>query len=713
MDIVVRMATAREKLNSDIERAIADRAAQDKLWGAMSRGRENRESGLSEFGVVVETMKAEDRRIKAGKAADPEVVERFAESVRRNGGHVFMAKTGDDAIGYVADLAKAKGADLIVKSKSLTTEEIEFNRHLADRGIRCVETDLGELIVQLNRERPVHLVAPAAHLSSADVAAIFSRELNKDVPADPEAILREVRPYLRPLFLSAGMGVTGANLGIAETGTIVIETNEGNARLVAALPKLHVVIIGMEKIISSWDDAAQLVHAHALSSTGQSQTVYVSIISQHLPLGGSGEGRELHVVILDNGRSAMREDPSLSDALNCIRCGACMNICPTYSVVGGHVFGHLYPGPIGIPWTAGVHGYENAGFAHLCISCGLCKEICPVDIDMPLMIASVKEKDIAKNGQLRVNSFFASSEGLARAASATAPVSNWILRGSVTRYLMEKTLGVERRRTLPRFSRTRLRKMLRSSGQGSGESGKLVYFPDIYADYNDPLLGCRAVGLLRSMGYAVEVPPVRWSGMPYISYGEVKKATEVAEFNLGVLEPYVSSGYTVVSTEPTATYMLRETYPKLVPGEASEKTAAATSGFFAMIADRLSSLRLQPSLSTEKPVGFHIPCQERALTGGAPAIAFLERAGYTVKVVETGTCCGMAGTFGMKHGPLGYDLSMAVGTRLFELFGASGVGVVASESSVCALQIADGTGLSVRHPLYLVEPVVARTSSKA
>ncbi len=698
------VTTAREKLKEDVERAIANRPASDKMWGSMARSRTNRKVGLAEFGIEVEEMKAADRRVKAGKAGDPELIERFAESVRRNGGHVFMAKTGEDAVRYVAELAKRTGAELIVKSKSLTTEEIEFNHHLAESGVRCVETDLGELIVQLNNEKPVHLVAPAAHLSTADVAEIFSRELNKKIPADPEAILKEVRPYLRPLFLSAQIGVTGANIGVAETGTIIVETNEGNARLVASLPKVHIVVMGMEKIIQSWDDVAQLLEAHAVSATGQSQTVYISIFTQHVPLAGSSDGREFHVVILDNGRTKMHDDPSFNDALNCIRCGACMNICPTYGIVGGHVFGYLYPGPIGIPWTAEVHGLENATFAHLCISCGLCKEICPVDIDMPLMIAKVKSEEVAKNGQLRVNGFFMASDRLAGLASATAPVSNWMIRRSLTRFLMEKAVGVDRRRTLPHFSRTRLRDRLEGTSKGTGEKGKLVFFPDIYADYNDPELGYRAIALLRSMGYAVEVPDLKWSGMPYISYGDVEKATEVAKLNLGILEPYVASGYGVVATEPTATYMLREMYPNLVPGDASKRVAAVSTSFFAKIQSDLGAVKLKAAFPTDEPIGFHIACHERAMSGGVPAMAFLERAGYTVQVVETGTCCGMAGTFGMKNGPLGYDLSMAVGDRLFKLFEESKTRLVASESSVCAMQITDGTRLRVMHPLYFVGP---------
>jgi L-lactate dehydrogenase complex protein LldF len=699
------VTTAREKLNEDIEKAIANPQASDKMWRAMARGRDNRTAGIKQYQVNVEEMKEADRHIKVGRAADPALVEQFAESVRKNGGQVYMAKTGADAIKYVTDLAKRTGTSLIVKSKSLTTEEIEFNHHLEDAGVRCVETDLGELIVQLNHQKPVHLVAPAAHLSTGDVADIFTKELKKDIAADPDAILREVRPYLRPLFLTAEMGVTGANIGVAETGTIVVETNEGNGRLVASAPKVHVVIIGMEKIVPSWDDVSQLIQAHGVSATGQLQTVYVSIISQHSPLAGSSEGREYHVVILDNGRSQMRDDPWFNDALNCIRCGACMNICPTYGIVGGHVFGYLYPGPIGIPWTAGVHGIENATFANLCISCGLCKEICPVDIDMPLMIAKVKEKEIARNGQLRVNSFFTSSERLAKLASATSPLSNWMIGNSASRYIMEKAVGVDRRRTLPKFSRSRLRKKLEGTKQGSGEKGKLVFFPDIYADYNDPELGFRAIQLLRKVGYEVIIAPeLRWAGMPYVSYGEMTKATETARYNLDVLEPYLSQGYGIVSTEPTAVYMLKEIYPKLAPGPVAEKAAETSSSFFATLQESLSEADLKPEFPVDEAVGFHIPCHERALNSGDPALAFLERAGYKVQVVQTGTCCGMAGTFGMKHGALGYDLSMAVGERLFKEFEESKTKLVASESSVCAMQINDGTGMRVMHPLYFVKP---------
>ena len=690
---------ARKELAARVRGVLRDPAFSEKMWSSVARARGHRAKAMSEFAIDVRRMKEENRSVKVSSAADGTLVGRFAEQVAKNGGRVFLARTGADAVGYVAEVARRVGATALIKSKSITSEEIDLNRGLEREGIRCIETDLGELLVQLAGERPIHLVAPAAHMSVADIADTVNRKLGLDVPPEHDAILKAVREYLRPIFLSNSVGLTGANVGIAETGTVVMETNEGNGRLVSAAPDVHVVLIGREKIVASWADAAKLVAGHAMSASGQRMTVYVSAVTQRPPLGG--REREFHVVILDNGRSRMLQDERYRDALNCIRCGACMNVCPTYGVVGGHVFGHIYPGPIGIPWTANVHGLENATFSHLCISCGLCKDVCPVDIDVPMMIARVKQEEVALRGQPRANRFFASSEGVARLASATAPLSNWVSANRASRYLMEKVFGVDRRRTLPTFARRRLRARLRGVPDGDGSAGKVVFFPDVYADCNDPELGVAAVGALRSLGYSVALPELRWSGMPYVSYGELARAKRTAEHNLKVLEPYVREGYDVVATEPTPVYMLKGAYTEMVPGEPAREVARHSFTFFELIEGRIDGLELERTFAADGEVGFHVPCHDRGLAAGRPAVRFLERAGYRVRLVETGTCCGMGGTFGMKQGALGYDLSMAVGQRLFELFRQSGCRLVATESSVCSTQISDGTGIPVVHPLRM------------
>jgi iron-sulfur cluster protein len=702
------MTNNRQVLLSKLRRALKDKESSERFWAAMTKARANRTVLLEKEHLDMHAIKESNKALKDSAVADGRLVEEFAENVRRNGGQVFFAKTGADAIHYVEELSKRVCAKLIVKSKSLTSDEIDFTHELEKSGIRSVETDLGELIIQLAGETPVHLVMPAAHKSLVQIAKLVSGAVGRDVPPEDQAVLSAVRGYLRHLFLTADIGVSGANIGVAETGSIVMETNEGNGRLVTSVPKIHLVIIGMEKIVPKWEDATYLVKGHSSSATGQNMTVYVSVITKHGPLAGSTDGREYHVVILDNGRSKMRDDPWFSEALNCIRCGACMNVCPTYGIAGGHTFGYIYPGPIGIPWTAEVHGLDRATFAHLCVSCGLCKEICPVDINIPMMIAKVKEEEVKANGQLSVNNFFMSSETLAKLASATAPVSNWTLRRAATRVIMEPLFGVDKRRTLPTFARKRLRKRIAPLGSGKGEAGKVVFFPDVYADYNDPELGVRAVKILLALGYRVEVPDLRWSGMPYISYGEITKATHVAKKNLETLRPYLDQGFSVVSTEPTAVYMFKDVYPTLAPGELSERAKAWSFPFFGFIQDRLGELELRPCHPTEEAIGFHIPCHDRAVSVGKPAIAYLRAAGYDVQVVENGTCCGMAGTFGMKHGDLGYNLSMEVGDHLFRLFKQSGCKLIATESSVCSMQISDGVGVKVVHPLHATEEVSLR-----
>jgi Fe-S oxidoreductase len=268
---------------------------------------------------------------------------------------------------------------------------------------------------------------------------------------------------------------------------------------------------------------------------------------------------------------------------------------------------------------------------------------------------------------------------------------------------MQSVVGVDKRRTLPSFSRKRLRSRLAPLGTGSGNAGKVVFFPDIYADYNDPQLGVKAVKILLALGYKVEVPEIHWSGMPYISYGDIEKATTTAKENLATLKRYLDEGYSIVSTEPTAVYMFKEVYPVLDDGELAHKAKAATASFFTFVQPDLGKLNLKPSFATSETIGFHIPCHDRSVSVGIGALAFLKAAGYRVQVVENGTCCGMAGTFGMKHGDLGYNLSMEVGSHLFRLFKESGLKLVATESSVCSMQISDGVGLRVVHPLRAVE----------
>ena len=706
------MASQRyENLYAKIETALEEKPKRAQLYNAVKRARDSRRAAIDIL-PQGEAFRKEVREVKVRCTAKlDDLVDRFAERVKARGAEVFLAEDGAAAIGYILKLAAEKNAKTVAKSKSLTSEEIEVNHPMEDAGMEVIETDLGELIIQKVHEKPFHLVFPAVHKTAVEVAEIFEKETGEDVPQDVDAIMKVVRQYLRPIFLDADIGMTGANVGVAESGAILIETNEGNARLVSSIPDVHICIMGREKVVETADDAIMMMLAHPVSAVGQHTTTYVTWMGGRSPLGADGKTpRESHIIILDNGRSAMGEDPLFSDALNCIRCGACMNICPTYGVVGGHTFGHIYPGPIGIPWTSEVHGLEKAGdFAPLCISCGLCKEICPAEIDIPMMIAGVKDRDSEVHPHPRVNKMLMAAERAAKMGSLTAPVSNWMMGNAWVRWAMEKAMGIDRRRQLPKFSRVTLAKRFAKRGPSpvSNPVRKVAFFTDLFANYNDPDLGMAAIECLEARGCEVVIPPQKGCGYPYIGYGDLKKARKAARDNVDFLAPYVERGYAVVATEPTAAYCLKISYPKLLD-KAGDAMALAdhTFEFFEFLSRLEGEVQVgeREALSGRK-FGFHIPCHQRPLGAGEHAMAFLRARGAEVTLIETGTCCGMAGTFGLKAGPLGYDLSQAVGEPLFEGFRDADVEAIVTESSVCALHLSEGTAHAVWHPLNLLRLV--------
>ena len=697
------------RLNSKIEKALGEKTKRDALYTAMKRGRDNRHKAVAAL-PGGEAFRKEVRAIKL-RCLDKqdELVERFAEKVRKRGAEVFLAKDGKAAIDYILKIARQRGAKIVAKSKSLTSEEIEVNQPLQAAGMEVIETDLGELIIQQVHEKPFHLVFPAVHKTVADVAEIFRKATGEHIPDDADAVMKAVRRFVRPYFLKADIGMTGANVGIAEIGAIVIETNEGNARLVTSIPDVHICIMGREKIVETVEDALQMMMAHPISAVGQPLTTYETFMGGRSPL-GQGEGsrkRESHIIILDNGRSQMRKDPLMQDALNCIRCAACMNICPTYGVVGGHAFGYIYPGPIGIPWTASVHGIEKAGeFADLCVSCGLCKEICPAEIDIPLMISAVKDRYRKLGRHPLVNRALMAAETMAKVGSATAPISNWFMKNNFFRLQMEKYVGIDMRRELPAFNRRTLAKRFdrRGASQVSNPVHQVAFFADIYANYNAPDLGLAAVERLESRGCKVLMPPQKGCGYPYIGYGDLTQARKVADENVRSLAYYTKQGYDIVSTEPTAVYCLKVSYPKLLNDrQDAVEVAGRTYEYFEYLQKLENETPIECRLHLAgNHFGFHIACHQRALGSGSHAMAYLKRRGAEIEVIETGTCCGMAGTFGLKEGMLGYELSQAVGQPLFQAFEDSGLQAIVTESSVCKIQLQEGTGLKVWHPLELL-----------
>ncbi len=355
-------------------------------------------------------------------------LEAYERKVVETGGHVHWAEDAEAARRIIVDLCKRRGAKTVTKGKSMISEEIGLNAALEAAGMAAVETDLGEYIIQLRGETPSHIIAPAIHVTKEDVEREF-RKAHLDRPADrdlsqPEQLLAEARAELRAKFMAADVGVTGANFLVAETGTSIIVTNEGNGDLTQILPRVHIVIASIEKIVPTLEDAAQLLRVLARSATGQDASVYTTLSTGPRREGDKDGPSEYHVVILDNGRSAMLGG-EFEDMLRCIRCGACMNHCPVYQAVGGHAYGWVYPGPMGAVLTPSLIGVAEGGqLPNASTFCGRCEAVCPVRIPLPKMMRHWREREFeralspaAQRYGLRFWAFFAKRPTLYRFAT--------------------------------------------------------------------------------------------------------------------------------------------------------------------------------------------------------------------------------------------------------------------------------------------------------
>lgn len=381
MDVTV------ESFREKTRRALGDERLQSALGRVTSRFQTGRAEAFAAY-PEGDVLRDRARAIKAATIADLEHhLERLTAAVERRGGTVHRARDAAAARAVVVDIARRSNARLAVKSKSMTTEEIELNAALEAADVETVETDLGEYILQLAGETPSHIIAPAIHKTKEDVATLFTEKLGAPRHEHPEELTAEARRQLRDRFRRADLGITGVNFAVADTGTIAIVENEGNARLTTSLPRVHVAIMGMEKVIPDLQSLAVFLKILARSATGQKMSSYVSLVSGPRRDGEEDGPDKFHLVILDNGRSRLLADPELREALHCIRCGACLNACPVYRHAGGHAYGWVYSGPIGAVIDPTLLGYERAGELPFASSlCGACRDVCPVRIDLPRML---------------------------------------------------------------------------------------------------------------------------------------------------------------------------------------------------------------------------------------------------------------------------------------------------------------------------------------
>ncbi len=424
---------ARIDFAANATRALADAALQQALSRCLSTFRRLRQEVVDEV-ADWEALRQRAQQIKMHTLAHLDTyLEQLEAQVTAAGGVVHWARDGREAAQTIAALVARTSGRTVVKSKSMTAEEVELNAALEATGCEVLETDLGEYVQRLAGEPPAHIIVPAVHRSRGAIARLLAERIPLPPQADAEQITRAVRRHLRQRFLSAQVGLSGVNFAVAETGTIVLVENEGNARMVTTLPRVHIALMGIDKVIPRLADLAVFLTLLPRSATGQRATSYVSLITGPRRPGEVDGPEELHLVIMDNGRSEIHADQELRESLACIRCGACLNVCPVFARSGGHAYASPYSGPIGAVLTPLLRGLDVAGDLPFASSlCGACAEVCPVKIDLPRLLVALRARVVARRGaplleRLFVRAWTGAMAHPARLAVA-GPLARWVHR---------------------------------------------------------------------------------------------------------------------------------------------------------------------------------------------------------------------------------------------------------------------------------------------
>jgi iron-sulfur cluster protein len=698
-----------------------------------------------------DALKDKARHIKEDAIARlPELIAQIQEVVEARGGHVFVAATADDACRYIREICVRHGARLAVKGKSITSEEIRLNHVLEAAGIQVAESDLAEFILQIADEQPSHIIAPALHYSRERITTLFKSKFQTDLPLDTgEELTKFAREILREKFLHADVGITGANLLAADTGTMMLVESEGNIRMASLLPPVHIAVAGVEKIIPTRQEMAIFLELLAASGTGQKLSSYTSFLSPPLndpPFTLSENAkkpREFHLVLIDNGRMRMRDDAVFRETLYCIRCSACLNSCANFETVGGHAFGgETYSGGIGGPWEAGTGKLENARFSDLCSGCSRCINQCPVRIDVPwlnenlrnrlnhveppsalaaalaTLSSAPKQDKQAPAGKI----FFGNYHWFAEWGTRFAPLANRLNRMKIARSAMEGWLGLDRRRALPPFPRRTLVQAARESTQTGvpvqrNSIARAVLFADIFTNYGLVERGLATLQVLRALNIDVVVSDSLPEGRAALSQGLLASATEYARKAAAHLERFLTAGRDIVIIEPSSLAMFRRDARHLLEN-AGEFERLCTSAFEPVeyIARLLNTTgqKAEEFFDVRRsPVGtrlfYHSHCQQKTIGCAESTETLLRAIGFDV-VTSSVECCGMAGSFGYKKDF--YDLSMAVGEDLFQQVrraedGSAPRTLVASGTS-CTEQLHAGMGRKVIHPIELLAAILRK-----
>ena len=593
-------------------------------------------------------IRSEISQIKEDAVGNLEgLADEFERRITSRGAVVHRARDAREANLIIGRLCEARKVRKMVKSKSMTTEEIGINGYLEKHGVTAVETDLGEWIVQLLDHRPSHMVMPAIHLDREEIAQLFSRTSGRQISSDIAELVRVARELLRKEFLTADMGMTGANMMAADQGMATIVTNEGNGRLVVTMPSTHVVVAGYEKLIPSVRDIPLILKGLCGSATGRRITSYVTMMGA--PLGGGSDriaGRdqnpEMHVVLLDAGRLEAARGP-MGRALKCIRCGSCANVCPAFGQVGGHRFAGVLSGPIGVVLSH-VLGAQGGGAESLCLGCGRCGEVCPADVDVPSLILEArrarKERSLERS-----------------AVRVVLPRPALIRAGARTLSRLQRLLGSRQGwqlpgdRRLPPLAPVPFSQRARSLPEG-GSGPTVALYAGCLVEHVFPEIGESIWHLLSRSGFRPLYPAGQeCCGAPALMAGDEASQRRVLERNLGLLRSLQADH--ILTPCPTCTWILRDLMPEMVSRRLQPEEIAARVVDFSEAEERLG-LSFVPAAGdrAEEPVTYHDSChlrwklgvweQPRGMIESLPGAQFRE-------MERADRCCGFGGSYCFKH----------------------------------------------------------------
>ena len=689
-----------------------------------------------------ENLKDEVRKIKEEAINDlPSLLLRLENSVKKNGGTFYLAKDADDASKYITGICKQHNAELVVKAKSITSEEIKLNDYLEKAGIEIAETDLAEFILQVSGEQPSHIVAPAIHRSRERISELFKEKFNSKLPLETgEDLTKFARDILRNKFLTAGVGISGANVIAADTGTLLLVESEGNIRMVTQAPSVHIAIAGIEKVIPHRKDLWKFLELLAPSATGQNLTSYTHIIKPPLNIppfsfdGREKKKREFHLVLIDNGRTKMRDDNVFREALYCIRCSACMNVCANFQTVGGHAFGgETYPGGIGGSWEAWTGNLNKAQFSDLCTGCSRCVTECPVRIDIPWLNENLRNR-LNKNNHNKIltsiisgvlpsdkddktatlqKQFFANYSTIAKWGSKFPNLFNKLSDTNIAKSFAEKFLSVDKRRRFPKFTNETLVKQFTNKVYGTnktGDSKNILLVADLFTNYSRPQAGIATIEVLRQFGFNVTLSKIGNEGRDSLSQGFLKTSKKRAVETAKYLLKYIYQGYDVIVIEPSVLALFRKDYKHFISEEMFERLKLKCFEPLEYLQKNVkeNNLTLKNYFKTDEiknqpKIFFHSHCQQRSIYTEEPTIKLLSKLGF---IVETSNveCCGMAGSFGYKKQY--YDLSVEVGKELIGQIESSKTKneemIVLASGVSCHEQMGDLGKTDTIHPMELL-----------